>query len=143
MALLILELIFIPLQKCDLPHYFISYVVAHYQTESSTLVAPNHPNQSSQVSNDTSEIPFASRVETPYNSSATEATATSVNSIPGHTSSATSAIVDPSTDMATDIIPNDLIHTKPSNLLVTFLEYCSIVMQVGNYSVCLHKLLTF
>merc|ERR1719458_774208 len=79
--------------------------LAHYQTESSSLVAPIHPNQSSQASNDTSEIPFAPRVETQYNSSATEATATSVNSITGNTSSATLAIIDPSTDMATNIIP--------------------------------------
>ena len=43
--------------------------------------------------------------------------------------SGTSMTSDSSTE-ASNETSTDLITTKPSNLLVTFLEYCSIVMQV-------------
>lgn len=102
--------------------------LAHYQTESAASLVSSVSNQATFPSN-RSEASLSSGVEASNCSSSRESTMLSLTSVSGQNTSGTSSMLEPSVETSTETAPNDLIATKPSNLLVTFLEYCSIVMQ--------------
>ena len=100
-------------------------ILAHYQTESAASNA-KIPTQS-PLTPDNALSTGADNV----NGSPSRANAMSLTSSSSSSQSPSGTLIahDPSADMSTET-STDLISSKPSNLLVTFLEYCSIVMQV-------------
>ena len=104
-------------------------LLAHYQTESATTnsklstqtpLLPNNPLDNSLTPAD----------ENAHSSPTRENALSSLNSASSQSPAGASTSLDPSGDI-TGETTTDLITSKPSNLLVTFLEYCSIVMQVS------------
>ena len=106
--------------------------LAHYQTETAPSLMSNMSNQATSASNP-SEASLSSRVDVSHRSSGREATLLSLTSESAATSSGASSMAEHSAETSTEAAPSDLLSTKTSNLLVTFLEYCSIVMQVNQF----------
>ena len=103
--------------------------LAHYQTESASSIASNVSNQNTLASN-RSEASLTSGIGTGHSTTSGNSTLLSVRSISEQSTSGRSSMLENSVEAPTETATTELIATKPSNLLVTFLEYCSIVMQV-------------
>ena len=105
------------------------YVLAHYQTESATT-NPKLATQAPLLPNSTLDNSVNPGDENVHSSPTRENALSSLNTASSQSPTGASTSLDPTGDISGETTA-DLIASKPSNLLVTFLEYCSIVMQVS------------